>query len=682
MPVVRWIAYYFFPVILFVSYGITVHAQVWQQWMREYNGQADQMDDATAVVAGNDGCIYVTGWYYDAQTLLDWATFKYNATGQELWMARYQGISWDKALALSVDGSGSVVVTGYTCPVSFNSDFTTIKYNANGVQQWVTTYNGTGNSIDEAIDNTIDVQGNVYITGRSTGLGTNQDAVTIKYDALGNQLWIAVYDGPTSGEDETYSVAVDESGNVYVVGRSQGVGTDLDYLTIKYNHEGVEQWVRRYNGPANGYDVARALDLDPNGEVLVTGWSAGVGSGDDFATLKYTPDGQLAWETRYNGPGEGDDQTRAIVVDSQGNSYVTGYCDSAPGPDTNMNFATAKYSPTGNELWVAYYNGPHHGPDRGRALALDEQGNVFVSGSSTGLNSGLDFTTLKYSPDGAQLWEIRHSDPENLNDEVEAIALDLSGQVYVIGTTAYGTDQADFATLKYAPIPPSATVIGLSPANPPIIIPASGGSFDYTSTISNSASATSSVTAWIMARTPNQLWYGPVAGPISLVLPGGTTLTRVRAQTIPANASAGIYTYEGRIGGYPDSLISFDSFNFTKVGINESNSGIEEWLTPNEPFQISESSLYLKPTDLNLLGVTPNPFNSSATISYQLAAEGRVNLQIFDIGGRSVEIVVNEWQPAGKHVAVWNGSSFPSGIYLFSLTAAGSQITGKMALVK
>jgi hypothetical protein len=81
----------------------------------------------------------------------------------------------------------------------------------------------------------LDSSGNIYVTGGSVASGTSDDCVTIKYDTSGNQLWVARYNGPANSIEYTEAIAVDSSGNVYVTGPSQGSGTDDDYVTIKYS---------------------------------------------------------------------------------------------------------------------------------------------------------------------------------------------------------------------------------------------------------------------------------------------------------------------------------------------------------------------------------------------------------------------------------------------------------------
>jgi hypothetical protein len=143
----------------------------------------------------------------------------------------------------------------------------------------------------------LDAAQNVYVTGLSASeQDENFDYLTIRYDANGNELWTARYNGTANGEDMATSLALDAAGNVYVTGRSQETGTGFDLTTIKYNAAGAQQWVAKYNGPGNGDDgtgiflgffTTHPIAVDASGNVYVTGLSTGIGTGFDYTTIKY-----------------------------------------------------------------------------------------------------------------------------------------------------------------------------------------------------------------------------------------------------------------------------------------------------------------------------------------------------------------------------------------------------------
>src|SRR6266550_2186639 len=106
----------------------------------------------------------------------------------------------------------------------------------------------------------------------------------------GDQLWVKRYNGPGNGSDFANALAVDPVGSrVLVTGESLGSTSSFDYATAAYDPStGATAWLKRYNGPANGFDEVRALEVSPGGSrVFVTGDSGGSTSIDDFATVAY-----------------------------------------------------------------------------------------------------------------------------------------------------------------------------------------------------------------------------------------------------------------------------------------------------------------------------------------------------------------------------------------------------------
>jgi Beta-propeller repeat len=258
---------------------------------------------------------------------------------REAWIARYGGYGWDVAFAIRVDGSGNSYVTGTSA-----DDYATIKYSPVGQELWVARYDGAGD-VDGAKAIAVDGAGNVYVTGQSYTSVTQgfSDFATIKYNTAGQEQWVARYPGsPGLGRYAAAAIALDDSGNVYVTGTSGG-----DYATIKYNSAGAEQWVARYGNEAAAVGIA----VDGSGNVYVTGTSYEGGSDCcDYATIKYNSAGQEQWVAVYDsGPADGQDNASAIAVDSSGNVYVTGASATGPVPPSSLDYATVKYNSAGQE---------------------------------------------------------------------------------------------------------------------------------------------------------------------------------------------------------------------------------------------------------------------------------------------------------------------------------------------
>ena len=364
-------------------------------WTNRYNGTGNGDDQANAVVVDGNNDVLVTGYSLLIGFNGDYATIKYSSAGAPLWTNRYNGPGNgdDQANAVAVDTSNNVIVTGYSDGGASSHDYATIKYSNAGVPLWTNRYNGPGSGYDGATALAVDGSNNVIVTGYADGGGSSSDYTTIKYSSAGAPLWTNRYNGPGNGVDQANAMVVDGSNNVIVTGYSDGGASTYDYATIKYSSTGIPLWTNRYNGPANGDDEAVAVAVDNSGNVIVTGYSVGNGSSYDYATILYSSAGVPLWTNRYNGPGNGNDYTKSLAVDGSGNVVVTGY--SFGGPSTN-DYATIKYSSAGVPLWTNRYDGAGKGDDQATAVAVDGVGNVIVTGYSTGSVGDYDFGTVKY----------------------------------------------------------------------------------------------------------------------------------------------------------------------------------------------------------------------------------------------------------------------------------------------
>ncbi len=327
------------------------------------------------------------------------------------------------------------------------SNLISYPYSPAGVrEEWARIYESrTLPGYDVATDLVVDDQGNVYVTGYSTNLPQGMDYYTIKYDASGKQVWAVYYNGDANGDDQAVAIALDDNDNVYVGGTSSRLGSGFDFAVVKYNSQRQLQWVARYNGSSSSYGELTDMIVDNIGNVYLTGIID-----NSIATVKINSDGIQQWAVQYKGFANYDFPTD-IEIDNHGNVYVIGATKSYQTTYLFCEFITLKYNADGAQLWEARYSSSDSSYNIAIDSAIDDDENVYVTGTSK-LNTTEDFVTIKYDRDGKELWMVAYDGPDNAesDDYVQAMTLDKDGNIYVTGTR-YDVDDydLDFATIKY-----------------------------------------------------------------------------------------------------------------------------------------------------------------------------------------------------------------------------------------
>jgi uncharacterized delta-60 repeat protein len=621
-----------------------------QLWIAHYDGPTNGGGCPYALKVDAFGDILVTGWSADSShSTYDFATIKYTPSGSVVWVNRYDGARYARSTAMAVDQAGNIYVSGESPGESTKSDYATIRYDSDGTQAWVARYDGPANPDDTAIEMAIDYERNIYVTGWSAVLGVHQEYVTLKYTQDGSQAWVANYPGgPPSAMtmddvgnifvtgmdgrgsyatvkydqqgsevwDAFYSgssmeslfcsykataLAVDSAGNLYVTGESRACFNN--YVTIKYNSDGSEAWLNHYDGPDSLSNGATAIAVH-NGNAYVTGWSETLDGGRDYATIKYLPDGTEAWVARFNGPGNGDDLPSALAVDDAGNLYVTGYSEASEG---DRDYATIKYLPDGTEAWVILYDGPGNGDDWPTALVVDVYGNIYVTGGSEGIDGHLDYSTIKYTPDGTEAWVTRYNRLGESRDEAVAIALDTAGFIYVTGSTQQMDYNCDYTTIRYNPDGSESWVIQYD---------GEGESWDEV---------------------------------VDLVV----------------DVEGCVYVTGTSDGG--ESV--FTTIKYSQPGY------VVSVYDPAKPSKLSLDQNY------------PNPFNPTTTINYSLSEQSAINLIVFDIQGKEVIRLHDTERPPGNYEVQWNGldgqgNPVSTGVYFCRIQAGSYSKTIKMLYLR
>ena len=328
------------------------------------------------------------------------------------WIATLGGPSFDYGYGIAVDSSGNVYMSG-----GGTGDVLIAKYNTSGTLQWQRTLGGTGNDGPYGI--AVDSSGNVYITGETNSQGAGSDDVLIaKYNTSGTLQWQRTL-GDTNG-NYGYRVAVDSSGNVFIVGETGVEGQEnFRALIAKYDSSGTIQWQRTLGGDTNdtGYGVA----VDSSGNVYMSGGGSG-----GVLIAKYNTSGTLQWQRTLSGGGFGTD----VAVDSSGNVYVTSSTSSqgAGSFDTIL----AKYSTSGTLQWQRILGGASI--DRVYGIAVDSSGNVYITGETDSQGAGSDDVLIaKYNTSGALQWQ--RTLGGGGGEVGYGVAVDSSGNVYITGRT-------------------------------------------------------------------------------------------------------------------------------------------------------------------------------------------------------------------------------------------------------
>jgi hypothetical protein len=435
------------------------------------------------------------------------------------------GTAYDEGDGIAVDTAGNAYVTGQTFSADFptanplqpsfggGNDVFVAKLNPSGSALVYSTYLG-GSVYEVGTGIAVDPAGNAYVTGwtKSTDFPTanplqgtcsttcsydNADAFVAKLNAAGSALVYSTYLGG-SGTDEGFGIAVDATGNAYVVGGTGSTdfptanplqpsfGGLADVFVAKLNPAGSALVYSTYLGGSD-LEVGNGIAVDPAGNAYVTGLThstdfptanplqATCGGGcsnshADAFVAKLNPAGSaLIYSTYLGGPAldEGD----AIAVDTAGNAYVTGYTGSTDFPTANplqpsyggdsWDAFVAKLNPAGSALVYSTYLGGSN-RDGGRGIALDASGNAYVTGGT----ASTDFPTLnpiqgtcnncsssylglnypdafvaKLNSAGSALVYSTYLGGSGL-DYGYGIAVDSAGNAYVTGTTA----STDFPT--------------------------------------------------------------------------------------------------------------------------------------------------------------------------------------------------------------------------------------------
>jgi hypothetical protein len=276
-----------------------------QLWAESFN--AIQTHFPKGLVVDKSGNVYITGSSGDNGAFrVEGYTVKYDTNGNLLWSDIYlpttgflRSLTFNNAITLDAAGNAYVAGQGEqdnntSTPPPYTAHI--IKYGTSGNRVWVATHQtagGVSGGGDFLSAVALDAQGNVFATGSWISSNTfppASDFSTLKFNSSGVLRWQRRYTSFGRADSEAAGLGVNSGGDVYVTGKSTSTtGAGEDFATVKYDTNGNQLWVVRYDGPGHGDDVPANLVLD-GGDVIVAGTSVGSGTGQDWATVAYVQD--------------------------------------------------------------------------------------------------------------------------------------------------------------------------------------------------------------------------------------------------------------------------------------------------------------------------------------------------------------------------------------------------------
>ena len=414
--------------LLFYIFSLLLFAQVpdWQ-WAVQAGGSSS--DSGSGIAIDDNGNSYVTGSFYYSAVFGSYSlnsngegdifVAKMDGDGNWLWATKAGGSGMDSGLEIAIDDNGNSFVTGsfretatfgsYSLTSYGISDIFVAKIDGDG--NWLWVVQAGGSSDDNGLDIAIDNNGNSYLTGSFRETATFgsyslthigwTDIFVAKIDGDGNWLWATKAGG--SDYDRGLQIAIDDNGNSYVAGRFQTTAIfgsyylitngSYDIFVAKMDGDGNWLWATKAGG--SSLDAAYGLVIDNNGNSYVTGsfmetatfgsyFSLSSNGSYDIFVAKMNGAGNWLWVT--NAGGSDYDRGLDIAIDDNDNSYIIGrfqttatfgsYSLTSYG---EWDIVVAKVDGAGNWLWASKAGGS--GLDHGRSIAIDDNGNSYVTGS-------------------------------------------------------------------------------------------------------------------------------------------------------------------------------------------------------------------------------------------------------------------------------------------------------------
>lgn len=678
--------FFFTFVVLFLVFlmSFSSKAQV-PSWAHTWGGSND--DEGYCVAFDRNGNIYLAGYTRSfGAGLSDVLLVKYDSSGNLLWQKTWGGSKEDWGIAVAVDTSGNVYVAGGTKSFGAGwSDAFVLKVDSTGSLIWNRTWGGS--SYEVAYDISFDNSGNIYLAAETYSYGNAGAAAVLKFNSNGDFLWSRTWDGPGPGTvyDETNSIEVDPDGNIYLTGRSWYYWPEvIEILLLKFDSSGNLLWSKRWGG--SGRDESphppNNMILDNNGNLYVGGKTEFGAGGDDILLLKFDSYGNLIWSRTWGGTGY--ESAYGLSLGRDGHIYVAGETGSF---GTGEDVLLLEYDSSGSLLSQKTWG--DSSDQTAYSIVIDEPGNIFLGGSAAN-NSGSwqDVTGTTGTPTGAL-----SSPSGTVGSPAGVISSPTATITTPSGVIDTGGGGADVLVLKYVQLAHeicnaflTAKKVNVGPGDAAKPSPGSGN-----------AQVKHDFKIHIIPCEPMDVSVGDSADVFVDADKSGTFdedenyLAIVSSTDLDSQATdIAIKVYIGEDLINNDPCVAIYSIN--NIPIVDTLGNPIDYLClntfdPHDPYDGNKSQVSEFPENVTLMQNYPNPFNPMCEIEYALSTDCQVTLSIYNILGQKVRVLVDEYQDGGFKSVKWDGKDdqgqeVASGVYFYRLQAKDFVQAKKMLLLR
>jgi hypothetical protein len=637
-----------------------------ERWTYMYDGPGEKpywSEVPYEMIQGFDDNLYIAARDGGITTDLDVCVFSVTDAGEFRWASRYAGVygDYDMPFSLTQTPDGNVHAAGYFCGLIAEAGMLSV-HGQSGRDLWAYRYIGNSQSMDAAYGITSDPYGFVYLTGYDNVNNNNNKLFVIKLNPPRNsdgwyhyQRIIKIGYDKYHSESNGHSIEKTSDGNFIVAGYmgATSPNTTRDVFLMKIDEACDTMWTKKIGGSneeEKGFSVIETSD----GGFAVTGYTKSYGAGGrDVYLIKTNSSGQLEWQKWYG--GSSDDEGKALIQTTDNGFIIAGTTNSyGLGNDIWL----IRTNSGGDTLWTKLLGGTK--PDVPNKLIKTSDGN-FVLAGSYGVPDGAGYVPywylVKFNVDGDTIWTKRYEFSSGRGyDLLEVENGNLLTVGYMYSNPAFlikVNNMGDTLWTKGYPVntPYGLMAIDKTEDNGFMILPGEINSM-----------------------------FGAIEV-LKIDQAGNVVFT----DTIGHNSGITATCYSGA-----NDILSIGAIEYLTLGRGKiQNNSFWNVLLTRQGGELTvlvgveeDEVTSVIPTEFELFQNYPNPFNPVTTIRYTVPQSAEVKIIVYDILGREVASLVNEYKPTGTYEVSFDANALASGVYFYQLKAGNYLETRKMILLK